>query len=208
MSAKPASPRRRGRPEKFNDRRLEVLQTAARTFSELGFRQATLEDIAGALGITRPALYHYADSKDALLAECSEIARQALAKAVDRARVEPNGLAQIESFFSSYCAIVCDDFGRCMMITSLSEMEETQRKSTHDAQLALAQDVTDMIRCGIEDGSIRQCDAVLASRCLFATFNGVARWWTDRDRAKPVALAASLLDLFFTGLIPRDGSTA
>src|SRR3546814_14487398 len=67
----------RGRPNnRFGDRRIEVLRTAARVFSDLGFRPATLADVARELGMTRAALYHYSPSKDALLPECRSEARR------------------------------------------------------------------------------------------------------------------------------------
>ena len=64
----------RGKRGNFENRLEEVLRVAARLFSEQGFRQATLEDVAAALNVTRPALYHYSRSKDELAAKCLDIA--------------------------------------------------------------------------------------------------------------------------------------
>src|SRR3546814_7450594 len=97
----------RGRPNnRFGDRRIEVLRTAARVFSDLGFRQATLEDVARELGMTRAALYHYSPRKDALLTECGDIARQELMEALGHSRGEADGRARIAAFFRRYAAIV------------------------------------------------------------------------------------------------------
>lgn len=196
--------RRRGRPRRFDDRRLEVLRTAARTFSELGFRQATLEDIAVALGITRPALYHYARSKDTLLAECGKIARRQLSEAVDEALRQHNGAAQIVSFFRRYCEVISDDFGRCFVLTDLSEMDVVVRETMRDAQIELGHDVTRMVRLGVKDGTIRPCDAIEVSRTIFAGFNGIARRWTGHHEPPPAHIADIILDLFFNGLTPRE----
>ncbi len=45
------------------DRDAEVLDAALGVFAELGFRKASLDDIAGRLGITKGALYRYARDK-------------------------------------------------------------------------------------------------------------------------------------------------
>src|SRR3546814_12252668 len=77
----------RGRPNnRFGDRRIEVLRAAANIFSDLGFRQATIADVARELGMTRAAIYHYARSKDALLTARDDFARAQL--------IEQHGRAQ------------------------------------------------------------------------------------------------------------------
>ncbi len=47
--------------------RTEIVDTAAHVFAELGFRKATLDDIASRLGISRATLYHYVEGKEELL---------------------------------------------------------------------------------------------------------------------------------------------
>lgn len=195
--------RSRGRPRRYDDRRLEVLRVAARTFSSLGFRQATLEDVAGALGITRPALYHYAESKDALLGECGKIAHRELAAAVETASDEPDGAGRLRAFFRRYCEIVCDDFGRCFVLTDLSEMDPAVANTMREAQVWLGHSVADMIRSGVSDGTIRDCDPIEVSRVLFASFNGVARWQMKESGRKPARIAEEILDIFFNGLSPQ-----
>lgn len=195
--------RPRGRPRRFDDRRIEILRAAARIFSELGFRQATLEDVAGALGMTRPSLYHYARSKDILLLECGRIARQRLSEALATALGQSDGAAQLATFFRQYCTIATDDFGRCFVLTDLSEMNSVGRETTRDAQIALGQAVAGMIRLGISDGTVRQCDAIEVSRAIFASFNGVARRWTAQSEETPAQITEKILDIFFNGLAPR-----
>jgi AcrR family transcriptional regulator len=49
-------------------RRGEIIKAAQRVFSEKGLAQATLDEIASAVGITRAALYNYFKSKEELIA--------------------------------------------------------------------------------------------------------------------------------------------
>jgi AcrR family transcriptional regulator len=56
-------------PQTQRDRRLlDIVEAAAEVFREHGYEAGTLEDIAGRLGITRPALYYYVESKQEILA--------------------------------------------------------------------------------------------------------------------------------------------
>lgn len=196
--------RPRGRPTRFADRRLDVLRTAARVFAEQGFRQATLVDIAHALEMTRPALYHYARSKDELLAACAAIADEELSAAVRDALTEATGLLQLRAFFIRYAEIVTDDFGRCFVLTDSSEMNAEMKSANRASQLFLGTVVAEMAQRGMSDGSITRRNPVDISRTLFGIFNGVARWHRPGSRRKPSALAADLLDAVFDGIGARS----
>ena len=60
----PASPDRSGA-----ETRRAIIDTAARVFRTKGYETATLGEIAEELGITRSAVLHHFESKEALLAE-------------------------------------------------------------------------------------------------------------------------------------------
>lgn len=199
-----AAARARGRPAR-PDRRQEVLRTAARIFSRKGFRQATLSDVAEALGMTRPALYYYAESKDELLAQAGEIARDELDAALKSALAERTGLSQLRRWFVGYATITCEDFGRCFVLTDRSEMNAEEGERSRQSQLRLGRAVSEMIRRGIKDRSIAQCDPTRASQALFAVFNGLARWYRAPYKRSPAQLAEEYLDLFFHGLQRRGG---
>ena len=195
-----ATARPKGRPARFPDRRHDVLRVAARVFSREGFRQATLADIAQALDMTRPALYYYAESKDELLSQCGIISSELLESALAAAQREPTGLAQLRRWFVSYAEIVCDDFGRCFVLTDRSEMAPTEGKRNRQRQLHLGHAAAAMVRQGIADGTVRDCDPVMASRALYAIFNGMARWYREPHRQTPAELANDFLDIVFQGL--------
>jgi TetR/AcrR family transcriptional regulator, cholesterol catabolism regulator len=200
MSTIATAARPRGRPPRFTDRRQDVLRTAARVFSRQGFRQSTLEDIAQALQITRPALYHYANSKDELLSECAAIAGAELNGALTEALRETTGLDQMRAFFIRYAEIVCDDFGRCFVLTDGSEMVPEMRAANRESQLRLGRAVAEMARKGMRDGSVAKADPVDISRALFGIFNGMARWYRAGAKRKPGKMAADLLATVLDGI--------
>src|SRR5258706_16268517 len=50
-------------------RRAEICRTAAALFRDRGFDATSVSDVARALGLTKAGLYHYFESKEALLFE-------------------------------------------------------------------------------------------------------------------------------------------
>lgn len=56
-----------GRPSNAAQRRRDVLLGAADVFSKRGYRAATMNEIAAAVGLSKPTLYHYFHNKEQIL---------------------------------------------------------------------------------------------------------------------------------------------
>lgn len=50
--------------------RASIRENAVQAFARLGYAGASMSDLAGACGLSKATLYHYFDSKEALLFEC------------------------------------------------------------------------------------------------------------------------------------------
>src|SRR5437868_14431653 len=50
----------------------ELLEAALHVFAQHGYRNARLDDVADAAGVTKGAIYHYFDTKEALLVRVIE----------------------------------------------------------------------------------------------------------------------------------------
>ena len=192
----------RGKRGNFENRHDEVLRVAARLFSEQGFRQATLEDVAAALNVTRPALYHYARSKDELAAKCHVIAMAVIEEAIESARRHKTGREQIAFFFRRYTEIICDDFGRCFVLVNRREYSPELQDASRDQERSFDYAVRGMVKAGVADGSLREVDPADVSRAFFAAFNGIPVWYRPGGRRSPARIADDFLLLLLTGVAP------
>lgn len=52
-----------------DDRRTQILSAATHVFAEKGFASTTMEDVASAIGYTKPVIYDHFQGKDALYSE-------------------------------------------------------------------------------------------------------------------------------------------
>jgi TetR/AcrR family transcriptional regulator len=59
----------RTRAANYDDKRCEILRAAARLFSDAGYDRASLVQLADELGVSKARVYHYYDSKEALLVD-------------------------------------------------------------------------------------------------------------------------------------------
>lgn len=186
---------------KYEQRRLEVLRAAARTFNRLGFHIATLDDVAEELGVTKPALYYYAKSKDELLFACGQLALDALDGALDKSQEENlTALERLTRFFRLYAEIICEDFGRCLVLTEPRDLATRSRKANVSGRRALNLSVREIIKEGIRDGSIRPCDERALAIAMFDAFNGLGRWYDPKGPAALSDIVDQYLSIFLIGI--------
>jgi TetR/AcrR family transcriptional regulator, cholesterol catabolism regulator len=66
-----------------SERRIELTRAAARLFAERGYQGTSLADLADALGVQKPSLYHHIESKEDLLWDVASAGAEAFHAALD-----------------------------------------------------------------------------------------------------------------------------
>jgi AcrR family transcriptional regulator len=178
-----------------------VLRECARIFTEQGYHQTSINELAERLGVAKPMLYYYGHSKDGLLFSCGQVARDELANAMEQAQADHyTGLQKIEHFFREYTKIIATDFGRCLVLIDPRSLEPATRAQDLAGRREMEETVRNMIREGQADGTLRKCDVTIIARTLFGAFNGIARWYRPTSSLSPMALADAYLDIIVGGL--------
>ncbi|MCA9894152.1 MAG: TetR/AcrR family transcriptional regulator [Anaerolineae bacterium] len=65
------------RPDVSEERKAQILQAALELFSQVGYEAASMNDLASKCDLSKAAIYHYFDSKDAILIALTEQVFQA-----------------------------------------------------------------------------------------------------------------------------------
>ena len=97
-------------------KREAVLRTAAQLFNEKGYAASTLDEVAERLGVSKPTVYYYVDSKEGILFECVKTGLEMLQQAIRE--VEATGGRAVDKLVAAmhaYCEIVTQDFGMCII---------------------------------------------------------------------------------------------
>ena len=187
---------------RYEQRRMEVLRAAARTFNGRGFHIATLDDVADELGVTKPAIYYYAKSKDELLAACGQLALRSLEAALGQLSArELSAVDRLRQFFVLYAGVICGDFGRCLVLTEPRDLALASRKIDLAGRRALNLAVREIIREGMAGGEFRPCDDRALAIALFDAFNGLAKWVNPNGAMPLEAIVAQYLDFFLHGVV-------
>jgi len=170
----PFETRKRARDEK----REALLRTAVRLFLEEGYHRTPLSKVAERLNITKMALYNYFGGKEEILAELFRLGSaqyEAGFAAVET--MEGDGLTKLRHLIRAYVVIVTADFGMCFARIDDRELPEETRVAVRTAKRRYDSAFRNLIREGVEDGSIRPCDPKLAAFMIIGAMNGIADWY-------------------------------
>src|SRR5690554_2410754 len=100
------------RQRKRASKREAVLHAAVKLFNEKGFHATSLDDVAGALNVTKPTIYHYFANKDEVLFECVRLGFEDIRAAAKAARHKGgSGRAQLALLMADYAILMTKDFG-------------------------------------------------------------------------------------------------
>src|ERR1700741_4863099 len=92
-------------------RREELTRVAARLFAERGYQGTSLADLAEALGLQKPALYHPIDSKEDLLWEVAWDGAEAFHAGLDAVPADAAATERIRLALRAHLAVVSGPLG-------------------------------------------------------------------------------------------------
>jgi len=90
-------------PEYREEVRKKIIAAAYRLFQSRGYRGTTMESIAEALGVTKPALYQYFPGKEELYAAVAEEGRQELKGILEQSYRNRDLRGGSEALFDALC---------------------------------------------------------------------------------------------------------
>ena len=165
-----------GREETHRARRHLIIRTAAKLFADNGYENASIDEVADILEVSKPTIYYYLKNKEALLVEIVLLAIEQLDEMLAPAP-DSTGLQRTRDFARAYVRSLLDDLGRCMMRNANSWRGSEAAKRIRKAQRGLQQKLTDAIELGLRDGSIRTENATVLTMTIFGALHTVPVWY-------------------------------
>ena len=179
------------------EREQQMLETARMLFAERGFAAVTMDELAAAVGVTKPLLYTYFGNKEGLYLACMEPAAEALVDTVaaavggDRDAGRETLRAGVHAFF-----IFVDadrNAWRVLFDETLPAGAEPARRAAEQRErltelVAAAQ----LERVPDERREASRVEIEALAAAMLGAAEALARWWL-RTEAMPAADAAELL---------------
>ena len=183
-----------------------LVAAATRLFAEHGYEATTVQDVVEAAGVTKGAMYHYFDSKDALL---YEIYHRLLAMQASRLeeisagpgdpgrRLRLAAVDVVETTAANLDAGIVFFRSQHLLAADQHKLVRTERRRYHER-------FRDLVAEGQRSGAFRQdADPDLVVSFFFGAVHQLGTWFHPDGALSSTALGESYVDLLLTGLAPR-----
>jgi AcrR family transcriptional regulator len=200
VTSPPTRPALRAR---YDRRRAEVVQAAARTFAERGYHGTSIDDLIAATGLTRGGLYHYISGKEELLIAVLDELMDPL---LDRARellAEPGTPEEhLRALTRAWLEHIAGHRDHMVVFNQERRTLERDRAWQHirAARKEFEELLAGVLQRGVDEGAFRTADPQLTLLALLGMANYTAQWFTARGRLSATEIADGYCDLLLDGI--------
>lgn len=190
-------------PERAEGRRRGILLAAARVFARSGYANATVEDVAVHMGVTKGVIYYYFRSKEEIL---TEIRATAVRDAAERLEViiarggPPEQL--LRAAVRDLVSHIFDDLDRfANLLRAGTRISEESHTLIRSLQRRYEQLLHGIIQAGIETGVFVSHDPALMTFTILRAVLGVADWYRPEGRLSPDAVVDQVTAQVVNGVL-------
>ena len=203
QGASPWAARRR-RPRDHAVKREAVIRAAARAFDRGGSHHTSIDDVAAALGVTKPTIYYYVAGKEQLLFECFLAGLTPIRSALSAAeRLDGTARERLAAVVRGYATAIASEYGWCMVRAHDQDLGPEMRRQINALKSEIDQGIRGLLRAGMADGSIGPCDPKLTAFALAGALNWIAHWYRPDEASSAQEIADAFVTIFEQGLVPR-----
>jgi AcrR family transcriptional regulator len=185
------------------DRRAEIVRKAAELFDDRGYHSSSMEDIADAVGLRKPSLYHYFKSKEEILFLIHDefiellIRRhlQRLEIGMDAKPLLLEAMGDILELMETHRGHVRVFFEAHRELSKDKHDEIVEKRTRYQAM------ITDVIVRAVEAGEIRPVRPDLAAQGLFGMCTWAYQWYRPDGALRPRDIAYFFWDALMNGLV-------
>lgn len=190
------------------ERREQILGVARRLLAERGYDELSMDDVATAIGVTKPVLYRHFDGKRALY---DAVLDEHLADLIRRLWValssSPDPRARLRSGIEAYIRYADErEDGFRTLVEAGARNERALQKKLGDAWDTLADGIARTVGDLLRAADLDPAGAPIYARALIGMAQSVAEWWIRTRRMPRGDLVDYLLALTWRGFdgLPRN----
>jgi AcrR family transcriptional regulator len=184
------------REERAVERKMNIIKVAARLFSEKGYHDATLEDIAKNLKYTKGSIYYYINSKQELLFQCHELAMDMLINRMQEILATDWPLeVKLKEGIKAHIEMVVGEMSLVTVALGQEfELEEDYRQIIVAKRDQYERYFRRLVDEGIEKGIFRPLPSKMALFIIMGAVNWIPRWYSEKGSMSKEEIADFFAD--------------
>lgn len=186
--------------------REDIVEAAIRLFNQNGYHATSMQDVAEAVDLKKPSLYHHFASKEAILLAILDTGMDRLIAEVEAiAASRQSGAAKITAAIHAHAAIIAGNpdaaavflredrgLGEGYMVHYLAKRDRFERL------------LREIVQQAVDDGEFRSMDVPIAVQALLGMINWMSRWYRADGRLSAYQIADSFAGLFLNGACSEE----
>ena len=193
----------RTRSENYDDIQRSILSAACELFARQGYMRASIGELADACKLSRGALYHYFESKEAILFAILDAHVREMISDVETAIAGES--ATLDQFRAAIRAIV-DLNARSpqeqrLILNDLTFLGESDQQTVKSLERRIVDLIADLLVRLDKQGRIVRRTRTIYTMMLFGTLNFSHTWYDPKGRIKPSEFAEMVVDQFLHGIM-------
>ena len=200
----------RTRSENYDGIHQGILTTACGLFAKQGYMRSSIAELADACKLSRGALYHYFDSKEAiLLAILDAHVRQMIADVEVAVSGASTALEQFRAAIRAIVALNARSTNeQRLILNDLSFLSEDEQKTIKALERQLVDMVSDLLIRLDKEGKIVKRTKKVYTMMLFGILNFSHTWYDPKGSIDPKEFADMVVDLFLKGFSSAEVAKA
>jgi AcrR family transcriptional regulator len=202
----------RTRGVSFEKMEQAILVAAGELFDQKGFNQTSLQDIADALGMSRPSVYHYFDNREQILATGVQRITERRNTFIEEMRgIDGDPVERLTNLMLVLGTLVAENpIWIRILLRDGAALPEDTRERDRKSRMAYLELIISALREGMDAGLIRPHDERVTALTIIAALGGLqGQYVSGYADVSPEDIARSTVDIILHGLVlekPRKGT--
>jgi 3-hydroxybutyryl-CoA dehydratase len=182
-------------------RKQQVLAAASRVFADYGY-SATIDQIAGEMGVTKGHIYHYFSSKQEILFQIFSRAMSSFLKGIDEANNPHLPVDQrLQAVLRAHIMAICENKAVMTVFMDLRrELSPEHWRQILSSRDRYEQIIQNLIGEGIDQGYFVPGNERILSYAILGSINWVYVWFRQKGQLDQVEIARLMSEYLLQGL--------
>jgi AcrR family transcriptional regulator len=186
---------------RYQEKKISILQSAARFFSIKGYEKATLEEIANELNMTKGSLYYYIKSKEDMLFQCHMKALEEANKVLEL--VKQSDLSpeiKMRNAIMGHIKVITEEF----VVGTLRQQELLLPQHMHERVVRerdkFERNFLKILTEGIKKQVFEEKDVKMRAYAILGAINWIPRWYSPKGKLTPEKIGDAMAIYLINGL--------